>query len=249
MKLAMAQMSMQNDMDANFKKTLSFIERAKGADLLFFPEIQLTPFFPLYHADELEARLSHRREDFLLEEEDWRLNRLIRAAREARLCLSPNVYMLHSGLPYDTSLLIDAEGRLLGRAAMVNVVSQPDFYETEYYTPSREGFRVFTLPFGRVGIVICYDRHLPSSVETCARMGAQLIIIPTANHTGEPMPRFAAEMQEQARHNRVYIAMCNRVGREGSVTFAGQSLVASPTGDLLCLADDRERLITIDIPL
>lgn len=249
MKLAMAQMSMQNDMDANLRKTLDFVRRAAGADLLFFPEIQLTPFFPLYHAYELPERLGHRREEFLLEEEDWRLNRLIRAAQEAHLCLSPNVYMLYGGLPYDTSLLIDAEGRLLGRAAMVNVVSQPDFYETEYYTPSREGFRVFDLPFGRIGIVICYDRHLPSSVEACARQGAQLVIVPTANLTKEPMSRFAAEMQQQARANRVCIAMCNRVGREGTVTFAGQSLVASPTGSLLTLADDQERLITVDVPL
>ena len=46
MKLAMAQMSMTGSMDENLKKSLAFCDAAAGSDLLFFPEVQLTPFFP-----------------------------------------------------------------------------------------------------------------------------------------------------------------------------------------------------------
>ena len=48
MKLAMAQMSMTGSMDENLKKSLAFCDAAAGSDLLFFPEVQLTPFFPQY---------------------------------------------------------------------------------------------------------------------------------------------------------------------------------------------------------
>lgn len=48
MKLAMAQMAMSADMAENLKNSLCFCEEAKGSDLLFFPEIQLCPFFPQY---------------------------------------------------------------------------------------------------------------------------------------------------------------------------------------------------------
>lgn len=48
MKLAMAQMSMSGSMDENLKKSLAFCDAAAGSDLLFFPEVQLTPFFPQY---------------------------------------------------------------------------------------------------------------------------------------------------------------------------------------------------------
>lgn len=47
MRLAMAQMSMSESVDENLQKTLELMERAKdgGADMIFFPELQLSPFF------------------------------------------------------------------------------------------------------------------------------------------------------------------------------------------------------------
>ena len=55
MKLAMAQMAMSTDMAENLKKSLRFCEEAKGSDLLFFPEIQLCPFFPQYEKKNVDA--------------------------------------------------------------------------------------------------------------------------------------------------------------------------------------------------
>ena len=55
MKLAMAQMSMSGSMDENLKKSLAFCDAAAGRDLLFFPEVQLTPFFPQYTGRNVDA--------------------------------------------------------------------------------------------------------------------------------------------------------------------------------------------------
>lgn len=55
MKLAMAQMSMTGSMDENLKKSLAFCDAAAGSDLLFFPEVQLTPFFPQYAGQNADA--------------------------------------------------------------------------------------------------------------------------------------------------------------------------------------------------
>lgn len=56
MKLAMAQMSMSGSMDENLKKSLAFCDAAAGSDLLFFPEVQLTPFFPQYAGQNADLR-------------------------------------------------------------------------------------------------------------------------------------------------------------------------------------------------
>lgn len=56
MKLAMAQMSMSGSMDENLKKSLAFCDAAAGSDLLFFPEVQLTPFFPQYAGRNADLR-------------------------------------------------------------------------------------------------------------------------------------------------------------------------------------------------
>lgn len=112
-----------------------------------------------------------------------------------------------------------------------------------------KGFQAFDTPFGRVGIVICYDRHLSERIRTCALKGAELVIIPTANTAPEPMELFQWEIRVQAMQNAVFIAMCNRVGMEDAMEFAGQSMVAHPSGELVCMADDREQLVTCDIDL
>lgn len=63
MKLAMAQMSMTGSMDENLKKSLAFCDAAAGSDLLFFPEVQLTPFFPRNAGQNATPMLSRRQPD------------------------------------------------------------------------------------------------------------------------------------------------------------------------------------------
>lgn len=47
MRIGLAQMSMESDMEANFQKSIDFIHKASkhGVDLICFPEVQLSPFF------------------------------------------------------------------------------------------------------------------------------------------------------------------------------------------------------------
>ena len=100
-----------------------------------------------------------------------------------------------------------------------------------------------------MGIVICFDRHIPESIRTCALKGADLVIIPTANTEEEPMELFEWEIRVQAMQNAVFVAMCNRVGREDAMDFAGQSLVADPYGNLVVKAGNEEGLISAELDL
>ena len=163
--------------------------------------------------------------------------------------MSPNVYLELDGKRYDTSLWIDPQGEVLDSAEMVHIAQAEQFYEQDYYTPAPDGFKVFDTPFGKVGIVICFDRHLPESIRTCTMMGAELIIIPTANTEAEPMEMFEWEVRVQAMQNQVFVAMCNRVGLEGDMDFAGQSIVVHPSGDVIVKADNAQKLVTCEIDL
>lgn len=153
------------------------------------------------------------------------------------------------GAKYDASLWISPEGKLLDISKMVHIAQNVKFYEQDYYTPSDDGFKVFHTPFGNVGIVICFDRHMPESIRSCALKGADLIIIPTANTKAEPMEMFEWEMRVQAMQNQVFIAMCNRVGTEDTMQFAGESIIIHPSGDVIEKADDTEQLLICDIDL
>ena len=241
MKISLAQMSMQADMEANLQKSLYFCEEARGSDLLFFPEIQLSPFFPQYEKCNVDA--------FCLQMDSPQIIKLAEEAARHRYYLSPNVYLEQNGKRYDTSLWIDPEGKIQDCAKMVHIAQAEKFYEQDYYMPSDDGFKIFDTPYGKIGIVICYDRHLPESIRTCALRGADLILIPTANTKEEPMEMFEWEIRVQAMQNQVFIAMCNRVGTEDAMHFAGESIVVHPSGEVIAKADDREQLLTCEVQL
>jgi len=241
LKLALAQCSMHKDLEQNLAKSLEFCDRAAGCDLLFFPEIQLSPFFPQYKGRDAGT--------YCLTEDSVAVQALAQKAAEYHYYLSPNVYLEQNGKRYDASLWISPEGKILNNAKMVHIAQVPQFYEQDYYTPSDDGFKVFDTPFGKIGIVICYDRHLPESIRTCVLKGADLVIIPTANTKAENMEMFEWEIRVQAMQNQVFIAMCNRVGVEDAMEFSGESLVVHPCGEVLLKADDREQLLTCELNL
>ena len=243
MRLAMAQMRMSADPAENLAASLRMMERAarKEAQLIFFPEVQLSPFFPAEEAQNADR--------WLLEPEGPEITAIRDKCRELGIWASPNVYLRENGRRYDASLMIDAGGRVLGVSKMVHIAQAEHFYERDYYSPSDTGFRVYETPFGRIGIVICFDRHIPDGVRSCARQGAELVIIPTANVRGEPMEIFEWELRIQAFQSSCFVAMCNRVGREGKLKFAGESLVTDPQGQLLLKAGDQQNLFVLDLPL
>ena len=243
MRIAMAQMKMTESIAENLNKTIYYIEKAKqqNADLVFFPEVQLSPFFPQYE--------NKKADKYLLSLDSEEIRTIQNVCKKYNIYASPNVYLDLNGNKYDASLFINNNGNISGISKMVHITQAKYFYEQDYYTPSDDGFKVYDTPFGKIGIVICFDRHIPESIKACALKGAELIIIPTANLTEEPSELFAWEIRVQSFQNVSYIAMCNRVGTEGRITFCGESLITSPSGELLFKADNKEQLIVYDIPL
>lgn len=244
MKIALAQMSMSADSQENLQKSLQLLKTAAehGADLIFYPEVQLTPFFAQQPKSVCAAPAA-------LKADDPAQAAFCRACREQHIMASPNFYYQENGKPYDTSFLIDRQGKLLGTQKMVHIAQAEQFYEQDYYTPAPDGFHVFDTPEGKIGIVVCFDRHYPESVRTEALRGAQLILIPTANTAAEPMELFEQEIRVQAFQNCVWLAMCNRVGQEKEMDFAGESLVCDPDGRTVAKADRGETLLYAQIDI
>ena len=243
MRIALAQMKMDTDIEKNFQKSLRLIREAAGkeADLVCFPEIQLSPFFPQYPDRDVG--------EYAMTEGSSYVKGIRNACRENHVFASPNLYMEENGKRYDMSLLIDDQGEIVGKQKMVHVAQCEMFYEQSYYTPSEEGFMVLDTRLGKIGIVVCFDRHYPESIRTEALRGAELIIVPTANTKSEPSELFQWEVKVQAFQNSVNVAMCNRVGREGAMEFSGESIVVGFDGETIALAGDQEKLVLAEVNL
>jgi N-carbamoylputrescine amidase len=201
-----------------------------GAELVAFAELAFERFYPQRPAAPLP----------------WRLGESIpgpttdlfaRKARELGVVAILNLYERDGRRGFDCSPVIDADGTLLGRTRMVHITDYPCFHEQGYYTPGDTGAPVYATKAGKIGVAICYDRHYPEYMRALALAGADLVVVPQAGAVDEwPEGLYEAEMRVAAFQNGYFIALCNRVGREECLTFAGQSFVCGPDGSIVARA-------------
>jgi predicted amidohydrolase len=243
MKLAMAQMKNEGSLEKNLTKSIDAIKKAaeQGADLILFPEVHLTEFFPQYPEQNVAS--------YGIEIDSNIVAAFQQACALNHIAAVPNIYLKENGKFFDASILIDKAGEIIGIQKMVHIAQAEQFYEQDYYEPSDTGFQVFDTEMGKIGIVVCFDRHYPESIRTESLMGADLILIPTVNTKREPLEMFEWEVRVQAFQNSVAIAMCNRVGMEGDMAFAGESILTDANGNVIVKADDTESLILAEIDL
>jgi len=169
MKIALAQMKNEGSMKKNLDKSLFLMKEAAAnyADIILFPEVQLTEFFPQYERkDVVQYRLQ-------IDSDEVKAFQTV--CKEVGIIAVPNIYLEEDGCAYDASILIDRGGEVIGIQKMVHVAQAKQFYEQDYYAPSDDGFKVFDTEFGKIGIVVCFDRHYPESIRTEAMMGADII--------------------------------------------------------------------------
>ncbi len=132
---------------------------------------------------------------------------------------------------YNTAFLVGPEGPV-GRYRKAHTLC---LGADRFTRPGGEPFRVFDLPFGRIGIHICYDGSFPEPARALRLLGAQLLLLPT-NWPRLVMKREVVRVR--AYENRAFFMAVNRVGTERGVRFEGGSCAADPDGRLILDAGD-----------
>jgi predicted amidohydrolase len=164
------------------------------------------------------------------------------------------LYLREGGAPSNGAIMVspsgeilagrDAEGGLHAVYRKVQLCNIPTvdgrFYEDEYFEAGSHHL-VWDTDLGRVGCLICYDRHFPEAWRALRRSGADIVAVPVAS-SARSRPWFVAEMQAMSLQQGVYAVTANRAGTErlqGGVTttYAGLSCITAPDGSALAVAD------------
>lgn len=246
LRLALAQVRAGPDLAGNLDRALALMDRAAAADaqLIAFPELALLPFLPQW-----ERRPAAR--DLAEPIPGPTCDRIAAKAAEHRLVTVFNLYEREGQRYFDSSPVFDADGTLLGVTRMVHITEYTCFHEQQYYDPGDRGAPVYDTAVGRIGVAICYDRHYPEYMRALGVAGAELVVIPQAGSLDEwPDGMYEAEVRAAAFQNGYFAALCNRVGAEERLTFAGESFVVAPDGAVVArgprLQDD---LVLADLDL
>ena len=253
-RLGLVQMSCGTRQEENLEKALQGIRKAAkgGARIIVLQELFRSRYFPQTE----EARHFNLAEPI----PGPTTERLAEAAREEEVVLIASLFERRTeGLYHNTSVVIDADGALLGKYRKMHIPDDPGYYEKFYFTPGDLGFQTFVTRYAKIGVLICWDQWFPEAARLTALSGAQILFYPTAIGWLDKEPPQAREAQHSAWEliqrghavaNGVFVASVNRVGKEGKIRFWGNSFVSDPFGRILAKAGaSKEEILTADCDL
>ena len=209
----------------------------KGAQVILLPEV----FHELFFIMMLDMSVFDKAEPIPgpITEQMQKL-----AAELGVVIVAPIYESVGSSVYYNSAAVIDADGSLCGVYRKNHIPLSTKFYEKLYFKPGNLGYPVFETRFGRIGILICHDRHYPEGARALGLNGAEILLVPSATPTASLSVRvWEKELAAHAIFNEYYVAGLNRVGTEGDYTYYGRSVVFDPTGEIIVQAGEGEEVL------
>jgi len=241
LRLALLQLNTDDhDLNRNLRAAGAAIDEAAeaGADLVVLPEFFNLPYF----AQVWDPSLFR-----LAETEKGPTLTMIRGkAREHGIHIVATIYERRgTGVYFDTAFLIDQSGEIQGRYEKVHPAAVKSL-EKIYFRPGSR-FPVWDVNGVKVSAIICYDHFFPEAARSAMINGADLLLGPFAAPKSTTA-LWKEVMAVRAFENGVFMAPCNKVGREGEWDFRGTSMVVDPLGrSIVAAADELEAIVLADI--
>ncbi|HUX67949.1 MAG TPA: nitrilase-related carbon-nitrogen hydrolase [Terriglobales bacterium] len=238
MKLCLVQLRPQMlAVGANLEAALARMEAAGGADLYLLPELYASGY-TFARQEEVEA----------VAEEAGAGPSYDAMAGFARRRGAHVVYGFAErggGRCYNSANVVGPEG-LVGTYRKIHLFAREKLFFAAGGAPAP----VYELPWGRMGVMVCFDWYFPEVARGLALRGAELLVQP-ANLV---LPHCPQAMITRSLENRIFSATCDRVGTENhggvSHSFIGSSQVVSPAGEVLVrLSREEEETAVVELDL
>lgn len=228
-------------------------------DLVVFPELALTTFFPRWFVENI-SEADHWYEKSM---PSPATQPLFDVARELEIgfCLG-YAELTEDGERFNTQILVERDGSIVAKYRKVHIPGhehhEPDrpFQHAEryYFTPSTEGFGVWQAFDARVGMMICNDRRWPETYRVMGLQGVELILCgynTPIHYVPDPSQDIlqgfhnALVMQSGAYQNGTWVVGVAKAGVEEGVDSLGQSMIVAPSGQIVAqtLTTDDELIV------
>ncbi len=218
-----------------------------GASLICLPEFSIAPYFPGIRDNPEKSKWEETLYKGTTAEFCCDLS------AKYKITLIASIFERDGDQFWDTAVIYGADGKLSHYTRKVHIPSGEGYHETDYFE-GYDDYPVHDVGFAKIAAPTCYDQWFPELARIYAMNGAELIYYPTAIGSEPTAPDFDSKeawqtvMRGHAIANGVYIAACNRVGKENSVTFYGSSFIADPAGKIIVEASrDKDEVIHAEL--
>ncbi|WP_304509711.1 carbon-nitrogen hydrolase family protein [Anaerotignum sp.] len=242
MKLALIQMQVKNTPEENLLKAKELLKKAvqEKIDLAVFPEMFACPYdnscFPRFAMDKDDTFL----------------------AEIGNLALEYGIYIVAGSVPekfkkniYNTSFVFDPKGhRIASHRKMhlfdINVEGGQRFMESDVLTPG-DDFTTFDTPWGKLGLIICYDIRFPELARLLALQGAKGIIVPAAFNMTTGPAHWELTFRARALDNQLYMAGV-APARDTTASYVawGHTISTDPWGKVLIELEEKEEIAFVE---
>ena len=233
----------------------------RGCELVVFPELALTTFFPRWYSDDPTAIDRW----FETEMPSAATKPLFDEARRLGVGFHLGYAELtHDGHHYNTAILVERDGSIVARYRKVHIPGHADdqpwrpfqHLERHYFEESPDGFGVWRAFDGLVGMMICNDRRWPESYRVMGLQGVELILCgynTPIHYAPDPSQDVLAGfhnalvMQAGAYQNGTWVVGVAKGGNEEGVQSLTQSCIIAPSGQIVAQAlTSSDELIVAD---
>ncbi len=223
----------------------------EGCQIVVYPELALTTFFPRWYLDDVPEELDSYYETQMPGPETQRLF-------DAAKSLGIGFYLGYAELTadktrYNSAVLVDANGSIVGRYRKVHMPGheehEPDrlfqHLERRYFEEGPDGFDVWEAFDGIIGMGLCNDRRWPETYRVMGLQGVELILIGynTPLHyapdpSQNPLQSFhnSLVMQAGAYQNGTWVVGVAKGGVEEGVDSLAESMIIAPSGQIVAQA-------------
>ena len=221
-----------------------------GCDLVVFPELALTTFFPRWFVDDI-TDANHWYETSMPSADT---QPLFDEARRLSIGFSLGYAELTpDGHRFNTQILVEKDGTVVAKYHKVHIPGhehhEPDrpFQHAEryYFEPGPEGFGVWKAFGARMGMMICNDRRWPESYRVMGLKGVEMILCgynTPIHYVPDPSQDIlqgfhnALVMQSGAYQNGTWVVGVAKGGTEEGVDSLGQTCIVAPSGQIVAQA-------------
>jgi predicted amidohydrolase len=239
--------------EAVVRRMLALMDEAKGkgAELIVYPELALTTFFPRWYMTDqgevdrwFERDMPNAATGPLFE----------RAAKHQMAMSFGYAELTPEGRHFNTSIIVDKSGRIIAKYRKVHLPGHAEYepelsfqhLEKRYFEPGDLGFPVWRALGGVIGMCICNDRRWPETYRVMGLQGVEMVLLgyntPSTNaHKPDERPEMRffhnrLSVQAGAYQNSTFVVAVAKAGDEDGHPLIGGSLIVDPEGEIVAEA-------------